>query len=164
VDYFQDKRANWIESFYPCLGIPTPPVTVDNIIAVDLIPWHTPNANQIQAYILANVTLIDRYVIKPITDISHCAELKGLVFAKGAIIEFLLRDRLGLLPTVYRRNPLQNTYRISVFFYNNAYILVFVGGRNMRLPNSETVYFDSAGNRMTVCEIVRYYLLLNPKF
>lgn len=160
VDYFQDKRANWIESFYPCLGIPNPPVTVNNIITADLIPWHTPNANLIQAYILANVALIDTYVIKPITDISHCAELKGLVFAKGAIIEFLLREKLGLIPIVYRVNLLKNTYRISVFFYNNAYVLIFVGGRNMRLPSQNTVYFDVKGNGMTVCEIVCYYLNL----
>lgn len=129
--WFNKKRVNWVNTLTKGNNI-----TIRNIIAGELVPWHTKNINEIKKYTAANLKLIESHCLKPIADISQCASLKGVVFAKGAEIRNLLTN----VATKKGQYSSINKFSIDVFDCYGAIFIVFVGGRTMDLPNLGKVY------------------------
>lgn len=151
TEWFIDRRVKWLNDLVICLSkIKLAPTTIDNILCADLVPWHTSSGGEIAGYIRSNYPIIVKHVIDPIIAISQYAELKGLVFAKGAEIAHLFSEFLGLIPTKYTNGD----YSVFIYNYKNATVIVLVGGQGMRLPKPSNVYMDSNGSKLTVCEIV----------
>jgi hypothetical protein len=149
TNWFIKKRVKWLNDLMHSLK-KVSNHSIEQILCADLIPWHTPSINQIAKYIADHQKLIIEFVIKPITDISQCAQLKGLIFAKGAEIEHVL-ERIPIQPVVYEKE----SYRISIFEYNNAKIIVCVGGQGMHLPDASKTYLSPKTNKeVSVSEIV----------
>ena len=130
--FFIPKRVNWINNkLFPCLDIKSEhKVTLQNILCVDLIPWHTPQEYTIKTYIENHKHHILKFVIDPITKISQCTLLKGIVFARGSAIEEVLKTILT--PTaIYKSTLKKGESRITVFSYNNSKIIVMSGPGSM---------------------------------
>jgi hypothetical protein len=153
TDYFRSRRVDWLKKLLECLKRPTmPDLSVQNIFCADLIPWHSPTVDSfVTNYIDKHRICIVNKIIDPIAALSQCAELKGLVFAKGAVIELLLIKLVGDPIDRYYNGD----YRISIFEYKEAKIIVLIGGQGMRLPNPCNVYENSAhDSKKTIAEIV----------
>ena len=153
--YFTSNRINWLRKLFECMKIQQiPNLSVQNIITVDLIPWHTPTVDSfVLNYIKKHHNCILKNVIEPITAISQCMSFKGLVFAKGAEIEHFF-ERMKCQNILYENGK----NRIRIFNYNGAKIIVFVGGQGMRLPNPCKEYEHSGdGTKLSIADIVKKY-------
>lgn len=151
--YFKTRRVVWLKQLNECLKKPAlPDISVQNIICADLIPWHTPTVDSFATnYIDKHRDCIVNKIIDPIAALSQCAEFKGLVFAKGAVIELLLIKLVGDPIDRY----FNGDYRISIFEYKDAKIIVLIGGQGMRLPNPCNVYENRENDsKNTIAEIV----------
>ena len=153
-NWFDRKRVNWLNKLMNCSNSNIEnKYSIDNIFCADLIPWHTPTFNsKIEKYIIAHKTQIFDHVIKPITSISQQATLKGLVFAKGRTTNSILTQLIGQ-PTKQYKN---GKFEINLFNFNNAVILVFVGGQGMSLPNpcEKKYQSENKNTKMSVSEII----------
>jgi hypothetical protein len=152
TNWFDRKRSNWINKLMNGNNNSENKYSVANILCADLIPWHTHTVNStINKYIENNKKCILYYVIKPITSISQQATLKGLVFARGKNTKKMLAS-LNIKQTKQYKN---GKFEINLFNYNNAVILVFVGGQGMYLPNPDDKKYSSDSNvKLSISDIV----------
>ena len=156
--WFYERRAVWLEMLFMCMNTPfNGKILVENILCADLIPWHTKNVDSIvRKYTKNHQKLIIDEVIDPISKISNCTKLKGLVFAKGTEVEKCLISFSYNPIAIYKRNK----YRITIFDFNGTKIIVFIGGQGMRLPNPCNIYESSLdGAKFSIAEIVEKYKL-----
>jgi hypothetical protein len=155
TNWFDRKRVNWLKKLMNCSSSNIEnKYSIDNIFCADLIPWHTPTFNKKnEKYIIKHKEQIFDHVIKSITSISQQATLKGLVFAKGRATNSILLQLIGK-PTKQYKN---GKFEINLFNYNNAVILVFVGGQGMLLPNpcNKNYILDSNKNKVSINDIVQ---------
>jgi len=158
TNWFDKKRVNWLNKLMNCTS---PNIvnkySIDNILCADLIPWHTPTFNnKIEKYVIAHKQQIFDYVINPIISIRQQATLKGLVFAKGRAIERILLQLIGKPIQQYKNGK----FEINIFKHNDAFIVVFVGGQGMYLPNPCNKKYLSENNTegnilLSVAEIIK---------
>jgi hypothetical protein len=135
TDWFIKKRVHWLNCllFHLKTGYDK---TIRNIIAGELVPWHTKNVNEIKKYINANINLIETHCIKPLAKISQCATLGGVVFCRGVEIVHALKGVANEIVCYTSTSKL----RIHIFELHDAIFIIFVGGRNMDLPNPSNRY------------------------
>ncbi len=150
TDWFIKKRVLWINCLLQHLKKGNDK-TIKNIIAGELVPWHTKNVSQIKKYINANLNLTVKHCIQPLAEISQCALLKGVVFCRGVEIVHVLK-KSAPVKHCYTSN---DNCRIYIFEYNGSVFIVFVGGRNMNLPNLDKEYTSPISHKLvSVHEIV----------
>lgn len=153
TEWFYNKRVKWLKKLLECINKSSiQNLTVQNIICADLIPWHTPTVDSFVTNLIdkKSICIVDK-VIEPIVSISQCADIKGLVFAKGAVTESLLYKLVGLPIEKYSNGD----YRITVFEYNGARIIVFIGGQGMSLPNPCNIYENNESfSKISIADIV----------
>lgn len=126
--------------------------TISNIIAGELVPWHTKSSSHIKSYVSANIKLIDDRCIKPLAEISQCADFKGVVFCRGAEVANALTMLTKKKKLAHYTNGKMS---IHIFEYHDAIFIVFVGGRNMSLPKLCEIYNSSKSHKsVSVHEIV----------
>ena len=89
TDWFIKKRVHWLNCLLYKLKKGNDK-TIKNIIAGELVPWHTKNVSEIKKYIGTNINLIKAHCIEPLAIISQCATLKGIVFCRGVEIAHTL--------------------------------------------------------------------------
>jgi hypothetical protein len=150
TDWFINKRVHWLNCllFHLKKGNDK---TIRNIIAGELVPWHTKNVSEIKKYINANINLIEANCIKPLAEISQCATLKGVVFCRGVEIVHALKGVTNEIVCYTSTSKL----RIHVFELHDAVFIIFVGGRNMDLPNPSNKYISLKSSKtVSLYEIV----------
>lgn len=156
TNWFDKKRSNWLNKLLISLDKNGKKAAVENILCADLIPWHTYSVtSEIKKYIVKHTQLIFDNVILPITSISQEAVLKGIVFAKG-------RDTSDMLEClkIDKINQYKNgKFEINLFKYNNAVIIVFVGGQGIYLPNPcEKKYQSENKDNFSISDIIKEVL------
>lgn len=142
TDWFIKKRVHWINCLLHHLKRGNGK-TINNLIAGELVPWHTKHVNEIKKYTDENIVLIEKNCVQPLADISQCALFEGVVFAKGAGV-------VNVLTKISTKKACYTTiekFSIHVFEFNGAIFIVFVGGRNMNLPNLNKRYTSSISNK-----------------
>lgn len=150
TSWFIKKRVHWLNCLLFKLNRENNK-TIRNIIAGELVPWHTKNVSEIKKYIDSNINLIERHCIIPLANISQCAALTGLVFCRGVEIVHALK-KVTKEKVCYTST---NKFRIHIFEFYKALFIVFVGGRNMDLPNTCNEYYSPISKRtISVHQIV----------
>lgn len=129
------QRVFWLNCLLKNLGMDHDK-TISNIISGDLVPWHTKTVSEIKPYIDANISLIEKYCIKPLADISQCAKLEGVVLCRGVEVAHVLK-KITKEKVCYK---LEKKCRIHIYEYNNAVFVVFVHEGDMNLPNPNKMY------------------------
>lgn len=148
--WFIKKRVHWLNCllFHLKKGNDK---TIRNIIAGELVPWHTKNVREIKKYIDANIKIIETHCIIPLAYISQCATLKGVVFCRGVEIVHTLKKVTKEIVCYTSTKK----FRIHIFEFYDAVFIVFVGGRNMDLPNTSNEYNSPISKKpVSVHEIV----------
>ena len=154
TDWVIKKRVHWINCLLHHLNKGNDK-TIKNIIAGELVPWHTKNVSEIKKYISVNMNLIKMYCIEPLAKISQCATLKGIVFCRGVEIVHAL-SKLTTEKTCYTS---ADGFRIHIFEFHEAIFIVFVGGRNMDLPSTNKLFNDTKSTSVSIVfEIINNYL------
>jgi hypothetical protein len=150
TDWFIKKRVHWLNCLLFHLKIGNDK-TIRNIIAGELVPWHTKNVSEIKKYINMNINLIKTNCIKPLAEISKCATLKDVVFCRGAEIVHALNGVTNEIVCYTSTTKL----RIHIFELHAVVFIIFVGGRNMDLPNPSNKYISLKSSKTaTLYEIV----------
>ncbi len=156
TDWFIKNRVHWINCLLHQLKKESDK-TIDNIIAGELVPWHTKNVSEIRKYINANINLIVNHCIKPLADISQCAALKGVVFCRGVEIAHAL-NKVTTEKACYTSTngfTIHTRTRIHIFEFHGAIFIVFVGRRNMILPTLTELYNDpKSSSVLSVFDII----------
>jgi|GEM_PF-2244306 len=171
---WHNSRAAWASGL--CGVVPC--WTVNDILDLELVPWHTAKANDIAPYfglpgvcalILNKVIIPALYISNTIATCYH-----GNIIGKGTLVQRTIEQHCfaGIItppnpiqlpsPDIFVQilpNPNNNRWHISQGRHGNAAakFKVFVGGANMRLPplNRTYEYENSVGKRATTQQIVK---------
>ena len=93
--WMQKKRVDWANKIFSNIK-PPPPFKLDNILCLELIPWHTTGEAGVRNYLKNNCTtvleeLILNKVIIPALCLSQNAQgLQNQVIAKGSLLQELI--------------------------------------------------------------------------
>jgi hypothetical protein len=122
------KRVNWLNSHLlpEVFNIDSLNTTIENVIAGDLIPWHTKNASAICKYSLKHAEYIKKYVLEPLSKVCKKAVIGNVIFAKGKIIADVL-DLLKIKRLVTYQSIKNKSKKWIVFEYGGIKIIVNTG-------------------------------------
>ena len=161
--WFNNKRAKWAEEISSSCGkVANPGWTVNDILCVDLVPWHTPKAAQIDSYLQSPAVcdLIMNKVLIPAISISKTINKKctfhGIIIGRGKAVQEKISSLC--LQTIQKSSPGQiycnkinkSYWKFTTLIYNTIDVTcrIYIGRGNMSLPKSTQNFTDSNGSQM----------------
>ena len=118
----------------------------------DLVPWHTPQKQDISDYCLTHAEQIYKHVLLPISFLAETVEgnLKNKIIVRGSTIldlfnkdefkEFLDEKSVSNWLVLNNNKPLQKLSSLLTIFKlkeSETFFYVFSGGASMQLPNPD---------------------------